>query len=246
MMSSSPPLPSCSTLPLLPLSTQISVLSVLFEPCDGLQSLALPLLSSRGVDSYAALIAAVGNQLTSLAESASPSEAKSLDRILNAHPRLGEKRLESVRSSAEQASLNETLDGEERLRELNERYEKTFPGLRYVYVLGWMSRKRSWLINRCDRVFVNGRGRDAILSDICLRIERGDIQMERQQAIKVKTPISWPQPRLTARARQCAISLLIVLKSQAWDEQGWKSKRSAVWYRRPRYFILLSSASTSK
>lgn len=37
------------------------------------------------------------------------------------------------------------------------------------------------------------------MGDICLRIERGDIQMERQQAIEVTIPISSRQPRLMAR-----------------------------------------------
>ena len=133
LLSTFPSLPSISSLPFLSVSAQISVLSALFEPSTGLQSLALPLLSDR-FDSYADLIAAVGGQLTSLAESAAPSDARSLDSILNAHPRLGEKKLESVRSSAEQASLTETPDGPATLRELNERYERTFPGLRYVYV----------------------------------------------------------------------------------------------------------------
>lgn len=133
-LSTFPSLPLISSLPSLPVSAQIAVLSALFEPCDVLQSLALPLLSNL-FNSYTDLIAAVGNQLTSLAESSSPSDARSLDKILNAHPRLGEKKLESVRSSAEQASLNEKLDGSGGLKELNERYERAFPGLRYVYVL---------------------------------------------------------------------------------------------------------------
>lgn len=126
-------LPPISTLPSLPIFAQVSVLSALFEPCADLQALALPLLLNR-FDSYADLIVAVGDQLTLLAESSSPSDARSLDIVLNAHPRLGEKKLESVRSSAEQASLNEEADGLGRLRELNERYERAFPGLRYVYV----------------------------------------------------------------------------------------------------------------
>lgn len=129
-----PSLPPISSLPFLPVSAQTSVLSALFEPCAALQSLALPLLSDS-FDSYAQLIAAVGKQLTSLAESSSPSDTRSLDSILNAHPRLGEKKLESVRSSAEQAGLNEKADGSGRLKALNDRYERAFPGLRYVYVL---------------------------------------------------------------------------------------------------------------
>ena len=127
-------LPPISTLPSLPQSIQVAVLSALFEPSAALQELALPLLLSRQFDSYAALIGAVGTQLTSLAESASPSELQALDGILNAHPRLGEKKVESVRSSAEQASLAGSQDDEERLQEWNRRYERAFPGLRYVYV----------------------------------------------------------------------------------------------------------------
>jgi len=57
-----------------------------------------------------------------------------LDKILGAHPRLGEKKVDSAQSRAEQAQLN--TGGQEetaKLLELNEKYEETFPGLRYVY-----------------------------------------------------------------------------------------------------------------
>lgn len=134
LLAASPSLPPISALPSLSVSAQISVLSTLFEPCADLQSLALPLLSD-GFDSYADLIAKVGSHLTSLAGSSLPSDTRSLDNILNAHPRLGEQKLASVQSNVEQASLNEKADGPDRLRELNEKYERTFPGLRYVYVL---------------------------------------------------------------------------------------------------------------
>lgn len=129
-----PSLPFISTLPSLPTSTHIAVLSSLFEPSDHLQQLILPLLSSICFKSYTELIAVVGNQLTSLAESTSPSGAMSLDCILNAHPRLGEKNVESIQSMGEQASLRENQDDGEELDEWNERYERAFPGLRYVYV----------------------------------------------------------------------------------------------------------------
>lgn len=99
-----------------------------------LQELSLPFLSTHKFDSYPTLIAAIGNQLTLLAESSSPSDARSLDSVLNAHPRLGEKKLESLQSSVEQASLAGDPDEEGKLRELNQRYERAFPGLRYVYV----------------------------------------------------------------------------------------------------------------
>ena len=38
-----------------------------------------------------------------------------------------------------------------------------------------------------SRVFVNGRTRDVIKQDIRSRIDRGDIQLERKEAIKVWT-----------------------------------------------------------
>jgi 2-oxo-4-hydroxy-4-carboxy--5-ureidoimidazoline (OHCU) decarboxylase len=120
--------------PFSPQFTHVSILTTLFEPSANLQQLILPLLSSTRFDSYTGLIAAIGNQLTSLAESSSPSDTTSLDRILNAHPRLGEKNLKSVQSSGEQASLRGNQHDDEELSELNERYERAFPGLRYVYV----------------------------------------------------------------------------------------------------------------
>lgn len=70
-----------------------------------------------------------------LSESLSTSDTDWLDKILGAHPRLGEKKVDSAQSRAEQAQLN--TGGQEeatKLRELNEKYEETFPGLRYVYV----------------------------------------------------------------------------------------------------------------
>lgn len=35
------------------------------------------------------------------------------------------------------------------------------------------------------RVFVNGRGRDAIMEDMRRRIERGDVRLERGEAVDV-------------------------------------------------------------
>lgn len=135
-----PPQPPISTippitiLPALPPSAQIAVLSALFEPSDALQEIALPLLLSGGFGSYVAWIDVIGKQLRSLAESASSNDIRALDEILRAHPRLGEKKIQSIRSGAEQASLHGSPDDEGRLRELNQRYEQVFPGLRYMYV----------------------------------------------------------------------------------------------------------------
>jgi 2-oxo-4-hydroxy-4-carboxy--5-ureidoimidazoline (OHCU) decarboxylase len=72
--------------------------------------------------------------LTHLSESASTSDTEWLDKILGAHPRLGEKNVDSAQSKAEQAQLNNgDVEEATKLRELNDQYELTFPGLRYVY-----------------------------------------------------------------------------------------------------------------
>lgn len=97
----------------------------------------------RTFDSYDDLIIAIGLQLTELAESKSTSDTEWLDTILGAHPRLGEKKVESKLSRMEQAAMVKASGGDDRseeeikaeqetLKGLNEEYEKTFPGMRYV------------------------------------------------------------------------------------------------------------------
>ena len=71
--------------------------------------------------------------LNDLAESKSASEAEQLDKILSAHPRLGETKVDSAQSRAEQAQLQTDISGQQdRLQALNRVYERTFPGLRYM------------------------------------------------------------------------------------------------------------------
>jgi hypothetical protein len=113
-----------------------AILDALFEPCEALRTLSMDLLHTSKFDCYSDLIASVGAQLVKLSESPSSSDTEWLDKILGAHPRLGEKKVESVQSQAEQAQLN--TGGEEeskKLHDLNVEYEKTFPGLIYVYDL---------------------------------------------------------------------------------------------------------------
>jgi hypothetical protein len=111
-----------------------AVLDALFEPCTALHTLSLDLLHTETFDSYYDLIASVGVQLTDLSESPSTSDTEWLYKILSAHPRLGEKKVESAQSKAEQAQLNTGNEEEAtRLWQLNMEYEKAFPGLRYVY-----------------------------------------------------------------------------------------------------------------
>ena len=98
-----------------------------------LHTLSIDLLREKTFSSYDDLVASVGLQLTHLAESSSTSDSKWLESILGAHPRLGEKKIDSTQSKAEQAQLAlDTGSSQDRLSELNTLYEQTFPGLRYV------------------------------------------------------------------------------------------------------------------
>ena len=126
-------LPPISSLPTLTSSERAAILDLLFEPCVQLHTLSVALLQQRKFSSYEDMIATIGVQLTDLAESTSTSDKDWVESILAAHPRLGEKKVDSHQSRAEQAQLNAGEDSEIMyLETLNEEYEKTFPGLRYV------------------------------------------------------------------------------------------------------------------
>ena len=87
--------------------------------------------------------------------------------ILSSHPRLGAAKVESAQSAAEQAKLQQGSEEEGRLlAELNQEYERVFPGLRFV-------------------VWVNGRGRREIMEIMRERIERGTWEGERDGGIEV-------------------------------------------------------------
>ena len=127
-------LPPIVGLPTLSTIERAAVLDALFEPCTALHTLSVDLLHRETFESYNDLIASVGVQLTDMSESASTSDTEWLDKILGAHPRLGEKKVDSAQSKAEQAQLNNGSQEEAaQLLQLNVDYEKTFPGLRYVY-----------------------------------------------------------------------------------------------------------------
>ncbi|TGO53779.1 hypothetical protein BCON_0118g00340 [Botryotinia convoluta] len=165
-------IPPVAGIPSLSTVERSSVLDALFEPCTALHTLSMDLLHTTTFESYSDLIASVGTQLVDLSESTLPSDREWLDKILGSHPRLGEKKVESVQSKAEQAQLNTGPTEEtEKLKALNEEYEKTFPGLRYV-------------------VFVNGRSRPIIFEDMRRRISRGDIGLERKEAIQAMCDIA--------------------------------------------------------
>ena len=129
-----PSLPSISTLPSLDAEERAEVLDTLFEPCLQLHTLSVSLLREQTFSSYDDLIRAVGEQLTKLYQSNLESDTRWLDTILSAHPRLGEKKVDSEQSRKEQAQLNQGgAEEAEKLAEMNRKYEEAFPGLRYVY-----------------------------------------------------------------------------------------------------------------
>lgn len=163
-------LPRIEDVPALPTEDRAKILDLLFEPSTQLHTLSAPLLHEKTFESYPDLIAAVGVQLTQLAESPSSSDTQWLEDILGSHPRLGAKKVESAQSQAEQAQLQGNAEEAAQLRELNEEYEKKYPGLHYV-------------------VFVNGRSRPVIMKDMRERITNSDLGKERAAAIRVSTGI---------------------------------------------------------
>ncbi|QSS55286.1 OHCU decarboxylase superfamily domain-containing protein [Histoplasma capsulatum var. duboisii H88] len=196
-----PSLPAISTVPSLPQATQTQILDTLFEASMGLDTLALPLLIHQTFSSYQSLISAVGARMTALSAADSPKDREVLYSILRAHPRLGEKKQENLSelSRQEQAALNSGKEEGERgdegrdeslkrkaeeetaeLKKWNDLYEEKFPGLRYV-------------------VFVNGRGRDILMQDMQRRIERDDIEKEKEDIIKAMCDIAIDRARRLER-----------------------------------------------
>jgi 2-oxo-4-hydroxy-4-carboxy--5-ureidoimidazoline (OHCU) decarboxylase len=165
-------LPRISSIPSLSSSERAHILDLLFEPSTQLHTLSVPLLHEKIFDCYPDLISAIGIQLTELSESLSSSDTKWLHSILGSHPRLGAAKVDSAQSSSEQAQLQRGGEEAEQLRKLNAEYEAKFPGLRYV-------------------VFVNGRGRPAIMEDMRRRIDGGDLRGEEAAAIKVSITRSY-------------------------------------------------------
>jgi len=128
-------LPPISEVPNLSTEERAAILDQLFEPCTQLHTLSVSFLASKPFPSYDDLVASIGVQLTELSESTSTSDTAWLESILSAHPRLGEKKVDSEQSRAEQAQLNTGDEAEaQKLQALNAEYERTFPGLRYVQV----------------------------------------------------------------------------------------------------------------
>jgi len=126
-------LPAIDKLPSLDTEARAQVLDLLFEPCRQLHTLSVEVLQQEHFESYDALITYVGRQLEALRRSDLESDGQWINDILVAHPRLGEKKVDSEQSRAEQAQLNQGGSEEvEKLAQLNKAYEEKYPGLRYV------------------------------------------------------------------------------------------------------------------
>ncbi|TQS33776.1 hypothetical protein Golomagni_05866, partial [Golovinomyces magnicellulatus] len=165
----SPELPHISNLHASSDLAQTEVLDLLFETSPEIHSTLLPVIRTDQYASYPQLIDACQIRLLSLAASstvASPNQT--LLSILGSHPRLGAKKVDSTQSVAEQAKLG---GHSEELAKLNEEYEQTFPGLRYV-------------------VFVNGRGRPEIMDNMRVRIARRDYTKEVDEALQAMCDIA--------------------------------------------------------
>ncbi|KAI9733170.1 MAG: hypothetical protein M1818_007288 [Claussenomyces sp. TS43310] len=165
-------LPPIKNVPDLNTIGRAGVLDALFEPCTALHTLSLENLGATTFGSYDDLIKSVETRLVELSESSLPTDLDWLDKILAAHPRLGAKKVDSAQSQSEQMQLH--MGGQEeaeQLRALNSEYEDKYPGLRYV-------------------VFVNGRSRDVIMENMRARIARGNIKLERAEAIMAMADIA--------------------------------------------------------
>lgn len=184
-MASAAKLPPVEQVSQLSTEDRAAILDLLFEPSTQLHTLAVPLLHENSFESWQDLIAAIGVHLIELSESASTSDTAWLEGVLGSHPRLGAKKVDSSQSQAEQAQLQGTTDEAEQLRLLNQEYETTYPGLRYV-------------------VFVNGRSRNVIMEDMRNRIASGDLVAERAAAIRVCLRSDSRECLSLIRHRQCA------------------------------------------
>lgn len=163
-------LPPISLVPDLEDDKKKELLDHLFEHCSIMYDELKPVLE-RSHGSYTELIEDSRVAFLSLVDGGS-NISQRISEIIAAHPRLGpQKGKLSSHSSEEQKSLVGSPEETEKLKQLNELYEKTFPGLRYV-------------------VFVNGRPRSAIMENMKLRIQRGDISLEKKQALDAMCDIA--------------------------------------------------------
>ncbi|KAL9088833.1 MAG: hypothetical protein Q9159_002869 [Coniocarpon cinnabarinum] len=151
-----------------------SITSILFEDSPELESIITTIIHEDPPSGYESLIELVRGRLksfvptpASLHDLGSVEKGHRPDSILNAHPRLGENKVNlSASSAAEQSNLQSSTDQQQALElaHLNAEYEAQFEGLHYL-------------------VFVNGRGRPEIFQDMRRRMARANPFLERVEAI---------------------------------------------------------------
>ncbi|KEY72424.1 hypothetical protein S7711_01090 [Stachybotrys chartarum IBT 7711] len=174
--------------------TQVFVLDSLFEPSPAIHATLLPVVRANQWTSYPQLIDACRAQLFSLAARSSvESPDPTLLAILGSHPRLGDKHVDSAQSSAEQANLQ---NERQHLVALNEAYEQTFPGLRYV-------------------VFVNGRSTPEIVEDMQARIARRDYGSEVDAALQAMCDIAKDRASKLRMVVDSALNMRATLNNEA-------------------------------
>ncbi|SGZ58254.1 CIC11C00000000042 [Sungouiella intermedia] len=151
---------------------KVEVLDHLFEPCLTLAEVILARVNGT-YSTYGDFIEACRSVLLQfLTEEDIPGNSAKIDKIVSAHPRLGPSKDKlSSHSTSEQKSLAGSEEEARKLTELNDLYEETFPGLRYV-------------------VFVNGRSREVIMANMKARIERNDVQKEKAEAFNAMCDIA--------------------------------------------------------
>ncbi|EGW31274.1 uncharacterized protein SPAPADRAFT_51300 [Spathaspora passalidarum NRRL Y-27907] len=145
-----------------------TTLGHLFEPCETLEQLIATSVipHKEKYHTYSQFIELVR---TELIQSLKTLDNDAINAIISAHPRLGDSTT-STHSTNEQKSLGGETE-REKLKKLNELYEQTFPGLRYV-------------------VFVNGRSRDVVMQDMKQRIASSDIDLEKRLAFDAMCDIA--------------------------------------------------------
>lgn len=174
-------LPSIEEFRKLSPEEQKEVIDHLFEPCDSLNWFIQSFVIHQRFETYTQFINLVRSELEILVNRngffavRNGYEANNLiNDIISAHPRLGAQPKATTQLSQHSAEEQKKLGGEamqKKLAELNERYELTFPGLRYV-------------------VFVNGRSRDEIIVNMEERIKRNDIELEKKEAFDAMCDIA--------------------------------------------------------
>lgn len=144
-----------------------NVLDNLFEPCGALKNYLVPKIRLQSFANYSELIEFSRTKLLNLVDAYSKNDKDTrikdlICKIVLAHPRLGVPRkqisLLSEHSKNEQKSLSSNdPDGilAIKLKQLNDEYEATFPGLIFV-------------------VFVNGRSRNEIMEIMRNRIKNSN------------------------------------------------------------------------